>query len=144
MGGGSGGSSQQQTSSQQYTPTSGSGSNSPAIAAGGNVLVTDEGATNNALAGMQTVTLAALNDTSGDTQTALQLLSNFNAGQTAAQLQQQQSDNSLLQSVLASNAGLATASSTGGTSTGLNYSKDVIYAVLALGAVLVIAFLFRK
>jgi hypothetical protein len=140
----------------------GTGTNSPTILASGNVNLTDGGATVAALNGMGTVSLNALNEMaamgttaastaqaaltagSGVTAQALQLLSDFNANEAAAQVQQSQQSTSLLASVLGNNQTLAENSQSGGATTGMDYSSKLIYAALAVVGVVVVAVLFKK
>jgi hypothetical protein len=124
--------------------TGGSGNESPTVAAGGNVIMTDEGATKDALSGMQTVSLAALNDTTGETTQALDLLSNFNAGQVQQNENDQANSNALLSSVLASNASLAQNQQSGGATDSLASNTKIIYAALAAVALIIVVFLFHK
>lgn len=144
MGGGGSSSSASSSSTTTAQTTGASASYSPTVSAGGNVTLTDEGATEQALAGMAQVVQAALNQQTSVSQSALGELSDFNANQSAAQVQQSQSEMQLLSSVLANNQTLASNVQSGGATTGMDLTTKVVIGALALMGLLVVALLFRK
>ena len=132
---------QQTTSTPTYT-TGGSGANSPTITntGGGGVTITDSGA----IAGMENVALAGLNQGAGVAQQSLQELSDFNANEFGRRVTQAGNEDSLLASVLANNQTLATNVQSGGATVGMDLTTKVVYGAIALAALVVVFVLFKK
>lgn len=143
-----GGSSSSASTSQTTTAqtTSGSGSESPSVSAGGSVTINSAGGEVSlaALQGMAQVIQEALSQAGSVNTQSLDLLSNFNEAEAAAQVQQQTNDQSLLQSILGNNQTLAENVQSGGATTGMDLTTKVVIGALILMGVLVVAMLFRK
>lgn len=126
-----------------YSAAGGSGGG-PTVIAGGAVNLTDEGATNNALKGMSDVALAALDEQNKLNQASLDLLSNFNANEAAAQVSDTKNNTDLLASVLANNQTLAQNVQSGGATTGMDLTTKVVTGAMILMGLLIAFMLFRK
>lgn len=133
------------TTVTQNTQTTGAaGGNSPTINTQGAVNFTDAGQTANALLGMGQVALAALDAQGGVADSALTLLSDFNARQAQAATAQTGSSNDLLSSVLANNQTLAQNVQSGGATVGMALTTKIVWGVIALAGVVVAIVLFKK
>lgn len=143
MGGGSSSSASNSSTTTAQT-TGASASYSPTISAGGDVQLTDSGATLQALQGMADVVKEALGQQTTVSQAALGELSDFNANQSAAQVQQAQSEMGLLSNVLANNQTLASNVQSGGATTGMDLTTKVVIAAIGVLGLVVVMLLFRK
>ena len=153
MGGGSSSSSSKTTtytsqasSTSTAQVTGGAGADSPTVNAGGAVTINSDGGqvSETALAAMQKTVEDALTLAGTGTQSALNLLSNFNGAQAASGIQQQQDENALLASVLAQNSTLANNVQSGGATTGMELTTKVVLGALAVVGLIVAVLLFRK
>jgi hypothetical protein len=139
----------QKTEDVQATLTGASASQSPVIYANlsgskSSLTMTDSGATNNALAGMSEIALAALQQGAAVNAESLKLLGDVTSREAAGSGQQVDNSNSLLQGILAANQTLAQNVQSGGATTGMDYTTKIIWAALAMVGLVVAVMLFRK